>query len=1177
MQFQKMIVAVLLAIAAFGAGGLQAQTGSSYTAYDDEDHYWSTFTSMREYSNPNTVMYLLFLRDNPGFDTLTGFRIFIWTHTLAATDIERFSLWADLDGDAKATAADTRLSDFDLSTFPAPGVNTYIKFSNINFTMPQSEIALMLTIELKPNVPIGRNIQIWLDSSVLEMSAGSNCPLGIYQGPTTTVRSSYGRVTLGSLLAVPAANTVPDALSQPVLQFSLVHDGDGFAPTTVTKLVVRGDYLAAISPHSATSADITAIRLYREANAPNGVVDQADVLVKTGVLIGTGAYTSFIYEFSALTEQLQPGQPVNYLVVIDVAPAAVVPHVFRMYINRSAADIVHNGFGFIGSTTKVLDDPQTIVAVSAGAYLQIIDGPNNNVAGTNLAAPLGMRIEARLSGGALYTTFTGPVTATVETGPDLNFTPISQTAVQASAGVATFQLTQMKTVGTYTLRFSAPPLTAAISATFVISHGAPYRVVIINQPQNGVAGVALPPPPVCQVRDFYDNLATTFNAAVTATLQNNTPGATLSNNVVLASSGVVTYPDLQVNRPGVGYVLVFSATGLAASPQSSAFAIVLGPPSQIFMLQQPTTTAGGSGIGPPLRARGQGGRGHPIVAYNGDMTVAIGANPSSGTLSGTQSIAVSNGIAIFADLSINFAGTGYTLVFSIDPNPNPVVNKTSASFSIVVGSPVKLALTSQPASTTGGMAFAPQPVVQVQDAGGNVIAGDSSTEITAKITVGTGEPGSQLLGGLMVVASSGVATFIDLAVTKAGPNPYTLTFSANTGYSDVISSAFFISVGPAAQVGFSIQPAGASFAQVFLQQPVAQVEDLGGNLVSGNPQRQISIALDPASGTLGASLTGNTSFMSVGGEVAFTNLAIDFAGVDFVLVVSASGLNDGQSILFNVASEATQLGLFVQPGIGQIGLLLSSQPVVETRDANGTLFTGDNFTLVTAEIAPGTGSPGANLTGTTSVYVTAGVATFTNLQIDTAGVGYRLKFTSYPSLTPVFSTAFDVAGIAVKLKVTRQPTGATPGEFLSTQPRVEIADNNGVRCIGENSITVNAYITPATGTEHAIMSGTNPIPVVNGIADFTDLNIDRPGIGYTLSFSSAPSMLPTSTNAFEIIGTVTPNHNSDNDIEGGVDGGTCAAGSSLPPSAPWLLLALGTLCALCALRTLLTTPRRRKT
>ena len=44
------------------------------------------------------------------------------------------------------------------------------------------------------------------------------------------------------------------------------------------------------------------------------------------------------------------------------------------------------------------------------------------------------------------------------------------------------------------------------------------------------------------------------------------------------------------------------------------------------------------------------------------MTLSLGNNPGGGTLSGTLTVAAVNGVATFNNLSINAAGSGYTLV-----------------------------------------------------------------------------------------------------------------------------------------------------------------------------------------------------------------------------------------------------------------------------------------------------------------------------------------------------------------------------------------------------------------------------------------------------------------------------------------------------------------------------------
>ena len=53
--------------------------------------------------------------------------------------------------------------------------------------------------------------------------------------------------------------------------------------------------------------------------------------------------------------------------------------------------------------------------------------------------------------------------------------------------------------------------------------------------------------------------------------------------------------------------------------------------------------------------------GNVVGTDNSSVTVAIGTNPGGGTLGGTVTVAAVNGVATFSNLSINKAGTGYTL------------------------------------------------------------------------------------------------------------------------------------------------------------------------------------------------------------------------------------------------------------------------------------------------------------------------------------------------------------------------------------------------------------------------------------------------------------------------------------------------------------------------------------
>ena len=93
--------------------------------------------------------------------------------------------------------------------------------------------------------------------------------------------------------------------------------------------------------------------------------------------------------------------------------------------------------------------------------------------------------------------------------------------------------------------------------------------------------------------------------------------------------------------------------------------------------------------------------------------------------------------------------------------------------------------------------------------------------------------------------------------------------------------------------------------------------------------------------------------------------------------------------------------------------------------------TSQGLGSLTITLTPGTGSPGATLSGTTTVAASSGVAVFSALSIDKAGSGYRLSVTA-TDVSGTTSEAFDITpGSASQLVVTQQPTTITAGDPIS--------------------------------------------------------------------------------------------------------------------------------------------------
>jgi len=103
------------------------------------------------------------------------------------------------------------------------------------------------------------------------------------------------------------------------------------------------------------------------------------------------------------------------------------------------------------------------------------------------------------------------------------------------------------------------------------------------------------------------------------------------------------------------------------------------PASKLSFAAQPATTEVGVTISPAVEVEVQDLYGNRMTQDNStSITLAIGTNPGSGTLSGTKTKTVSSGVASFSGLSINNPGNGYTLVASA----TGLTSATSTTFNI---------------------------------------------------------------------------------------------------------------------------------------------------------------------------------------------------------------------------------------------------------------------------------------------------------------------------------------------------------------------------------------------------------------------------------------------------------------------------------------------------------------
>jgi hypothetical protein len=122
--------------------------------------------------------------------------------------------------------------------------------------------------------------------------------------------------------------------------------------------------------------------------------------------------------------------------------------------------------------------------------------------------------------------------------------------------------------------------------------------------------------------------------------------------------GVEAKQSNQFNGSGNDFVLD-PASSLAATVSGSCSLKFVNQPNGTAVGMPITTKVGGTGS--PVSVEVLDGNGNLLTSSTVPVTVAIGANPGSGTLSGTTTVSASGGVAGFPGLSINQTGSGYTL------------------------------------------------------------------------------------------------------------------------------------------------------------------------------------------------------------------------------------------------------------------------------------------------------------------------------------------------------------------------------------------------------------------------------------------------------------------------------------------------------------------------------------
>jgi adhesin/invasin len=307
-----------------------------------------------------------------------------------------------------------------------------------------------------------------------------------------------------------------------------------------------------------------------------------------------------------------------------------------------------------------------------------------------------------------------------------------------------------------------------------------------------------------------------------------------------------------------------------------------GQPSAIVVVRGDRQSGTiGEALGDSLVVRVVDRFGDPVSGAEVTWTAEVGGSvsPASGVTSpdgqtGTQRV-------LGADV-----GTYVTTaeILGIENAPEPAVFTT-------IGVAARLALSvAPPAIAASGVPLSPQPVLQLQDAGGNDIARDGVV-VTAQIS------GGGSLDGLTTSTSDpgGRVAFADLAI-RGAPGTQTLIFAAD-GFASATATVALGVGAPASLEATAGNEQVATVATAVAIRPAVVVRDQDGNPLGGIP---VTFKVTAGGGSLAGAnpVTDADGVATVGGWTLGQKVGIN------TLEATLSGLDvSGSPVLFSATAS----------------------------------------------------------------------------------------------------------------------------------------------------------------------------------------------------------------------------------------------------------------------------------
>lgn len=393
----------------------------------------------------------------------------------------------------------------------------------------------------------------------------------------------------------------------------------------------------------------------------------------------------------------------------------------------------------------------------------------------------------------------------------------------------------------------------------------PVRLAItsVNSGANPSAGAGFP-----VVVQAQDNTGTprnvTANTGIALSLKTGTGSldGTLTGTIP-AGDNQVTINGATYTKAESGVIITATRTsGDILSPRdSAAFTVNSGAAAALAFTTQPGNVSVGATLPGPPTATVTDNFGNLVNSSSAPITIALGSNPGGATLGGTTTRSAVSGVATFSDLTINQAGTAYTLIAS-----------------------------------SAGLAMATSGAFNVTAPTGAIIAG----------TVTRASNGSPISGALVeaIQGSSVVAS-----ATTSGSGSYSISGLANGTYT---VQASFTGLVPQIRTGVTVTVGSTATVDLALNFGIAIQSPAGGTVLNDHSVLVTGL-FDTSLGEVGINVNGYVALQD--GDEFAALIPVDAQTTSLIATVkSSSGTSlASHNIAVTVQPPTTEQILFFRP------------------------------------------------------------------------------------------------------------------------------------------------------------------------------------------------------------------------------------------------------------------------